>query len=95
VAWRGEEGSSARGVGPGACGGAVCGGEQQEVASRPSLGGGGVGARRGGVARGAGLQREGKWVQRVAEVPRGAVGKAGGGLRPSSVAGSAELRRRR
>ena len=30
------------GVGPGVCGGAACGGGQQEVASRPSLGGGGA-----------------------------------------------------
>ena len=32
AAWRGEEGSSAGGVGPGGCGGAACGGGQQEVA---------------------------------------------------------------
>ena len=57
--------------------------------------GGGRGARRGGVARGAGLQREGKWVQEVAGAPRVAVGEAGGGLRPSSAVGGAELCRKR
>ena len=34
------------------------------------------------MAREGELQREGKWVQEVAGVPRGAVGEAGGGLRP-------------
>ena len=42
---------------------------------------------RNGVARGGG-------VQEVAGVPRGAVGEAGGGLRPSSATGSAAQRRR-
>ena len=36
---------------------------------------GGRGARSGGVARGGEVQREGEWVQEVAGVPRGAVGK--------------------
>ena len=49
---------------------------------------------RDGVARGGGVQHEGEWIQRVAEVPRGAVGEAGGGLRPSSAAGGTELCRR-
>ena len=49
----------------------------------------------GRVARGGELQREGKWVQEVARAPRGAVGEAGGGLRPSSAAGGAGLCRRR
>ena len=49
---------------------------------------------RDGVARGGGVQREGEWVQEVAVVPRGAVGEAGGVLRPSSVAGSAAQCRR-
>ena len=44
---------------------------------------------RDGVARGGGVQCEGEWVQEVAGVPRGAVGEAGGGLWPSSAAGSA------
>ena len=35
VAWRGKRGSSAGRVGPGGCGGAACGGGQQEVASQP------------------------------------------------------------
>ena len=47
--------------------------------------GGGRIARRGGVAREGGVQREGKWVQGFAEVPREAVGKAGGGLRPPTA----------
>ena len=47
---------------------------------------------RDGVARGGGVQREGEWVQEVAGVPRGAVGEAGGGLRPSSAVGSAAQR---
>ena len=37
--------------------------------------GGSRGARSGGVARGGEVQREGEWVQEVAGVPRGAVGK--------------------
>ena len=49
---------------------------------------------RDGVARGGGVQHEGEWVQEVVGVPRGAVGEAGGGLRPSSAAGSAAQRRR-
>ena len=49
----------------------------------------------GRVARGGDLQREGKWVHEVARAPRGAVGEAGGGLRPSSTAGGAGLCRRR
>ena len=49
----------------------------------------------GSVARGAGLQREVEWVHRVAGVPRVAVGEAGGGLRPSSAVGGAELCLRR
>ena len=57
--------------------------------------GGGRGARRGGVARGGEVQREGEWVQEVAGVLRGAVGKAGGGLRPPTAAGSAAQSRRR
>ena len=48
----------------------------------------------GGVARGGGIQRGEEWGQGVAGVPRGAVGEAGAGLRPSS-AGGAELCRRR
>ena len=48
--------------------------------------GGGRRARRGGVAREGGVQREGKWVQGFAEVPREAVGEAGGGLRPPTAA---------
>ena len=48
----------------------------------------------GHVARVGEVQREGKWVQEVARAPRGAVGEAGGGLRPSLVAGSAAQRRR-
>ena len=47
------------------------------------------------VARGGELQHEGKWVQEVARAPRGAVGEAGGGLRPTSAAGGAGLCRRR
>ena len=47
--------------------------------------GGGRRARRGGVAREGGVQREGKCVQGFAEVPREAVGKAGGGLRPPTA----------
>ena len=35
---------------------------------------------------GRGLQREGRWVQGFAEVPREAVGEAGGGLRPPTAA---------
>ena len=50
---------------------------------------------RDGVARGGGVQREGKWVQEVAGVPRGAVGEAGDGLRPPTAAGSATQSRRR
>ena len=49
---------------------------------------------RDGVARGGGVQREGDWVQEVAGVPCGAVGEAGGGLQPSSAAGSAAQCRR-
>ena len=41
-----------------------------------------------GVARVGVVQREGEWVQEVAGVPRGAVGEAGGGLRPPTAAGS-------
>ena len=48
--------------------------------------GGGRRARRGGVAREGGVQREGKWVQGFAEVPREAVWEAGGGLQPPTVA---------
>ena len=40
----------------------------------------------GCVAREGGVQREGKWVQGFAEVPREAVGEAGGGLRPLTAA---------
>ena len=36
--------------------------------------------------REGGVQREGKWVQGFAEVPREAVGEAGGGLRPPTAA---------
>ena len=63
--------------------------------------GGGRRARRGGVAREGGVQREGKWVQGFAEVPREAVGKAGGGLQPPTAAaaplstGSGEAERQR
>ena len=39
-----------------------------------------------GVARGGKLQRAGEWVQGFAEVPREAVGEAGGGLRPPTAA---------
>ena len=49
---------------------------------------------RDGVARRGGVQREREWVQEVAGVLRGVVGKAGAGLRPSSAAGSAAQRRR-
>ena len=40
----------------------------------------------GCVAREGGVQREGKWVQGFTEVPREAVGEAGGGLHPPTVA---------
>ena len=38
------------------------------------------------MAREGEVQREGKWVQGFAEVPREVVGKAGGGLRPPTAA---------
>ena len=41
------------------------------------------------VAREGGVQREGKWVQGFAEVPREAVGETGGGLRPPTAAATA------
>ena len=63
--------------------------------------GGGRRARWRGVAREGEVQREGKWVQGFAEVPREAVGKAGGGLQPPTAAaaplstGSGEAERQR
>ena len=47
------------------------------------------GSGQGGVAREGGVQCEGEWVQEITGVPRGAVGKAGGSLRPPTTAGSA------
>ena len=47
------------------------------------------------TTRGGEVQGEGEWVQEVAGVPRGAVGEAGGGLQPSSAAGSAGAQRSR
>ena len=40
----------------------------------------------GWCGEGRGLQRKGRWVQGFAEVPREAVGDAGGGLRPPTAA---------
>ena len=48
--------------------------------------GGGRIAQPGQRGDGRELQREGKWVQGFAEVPREAVGEAGGGLRPPTAA---------
>ena len=55
--------------------------------------GGGRGARSGWHGKGRRGPAQGGVVQEVAGVPRGAVGEAGGGLWPSSAAGSASLRR--
>jgi hypothetical protein len=54
---------------------------------RPQSSSGWHGEGRRGPAR--------EWVQEVAGVPRGAVGEAGGGLRPPTAAGSAAQLRRR
>ena len=56
--------------------------------------GGGRGARSGWRGKGRRGPARGEWVQEVAGVPHWAVGEAGGGLRPSSGAGSAAQRRR-